>query len=300
MLALPGNIPLFPKWVWIAMGGVANFGGVRGNHREFVDEFFRDHSTYWRDIYQADTLSARIYRERQAVVLGMIDRLEIPEGARVLDIGCGAGQTAVALAQREFMVTAADSVEDMLELTSQAAAEAGVIRSVKTCLADVCELMLPSDSFEIVVAMGVLPWVDRPEKAISEICRVLRSGGHLVLTVDNSWCLNQMLDPLCFPGLRPLRWRIGEMLEKLKLRHPSRPRLHRHSIKHIDGLLRRNGLQKLESKTLGFGPFTFLKQALFPDSISIRIHQKLQNLAESKVPGLRWLGTEYVVLARKN
>ncbi len=285
------------------MGSLANFGlrsGVDSKHRQFVDEFFRVHSTYWRDVYQADTLSALIYRERQAVVLRMIDSLQIPEGARLLDIGCGAGLTAVALARRKFMVTAADSVEDMLDLTSQAAAEAGVSQSVKPCLADVCELRFPSDSFDAVVAMGVLPWVDCPQNAISEIHRVLRPGGHVVMTADNSWCLNQILDPLCFPGLRPLRWRIGEMLEKLKVRRPSRPRLHRHSIKYINGLIRQVGFHILASKTLGFGPFTFFKQELFPESISIKIHLQLQNLADYKVRRLGSLGTEYVVLARKN
>ena len=264
-----------------------------------VDAFFRATSRYWKDVYEEDSLDALIYRERQSAVLALVDTLGLPERSHVLEVGCGAGLTAVALAKRGYTVDAIDTVEAMLGLTRQTAIDAGVETLVKTTLSSVFEMSFPSQHFDLAVAVGVVPWLKRPEKALLEMDRVVKSGGFVILTADNNGCLNQMLDPLCFPWLRPLRWKIGDTLERLNLRTASRPRLHRHSIRQIDELLSQAGFHKLEGKTLGFGPFTFFKRKLIPDAIGIRLHQRLQALADRQFPGIRSTGTEYIVMAGK-
>lgn len=267
--------------------------------QSFVDAFFQCHSRYWKDIYQEESLNAFIYRERKSVVLSMVDTLGLHDRSRVLEVGCGAGLTTVALAERGYVVDAIDTVEAMLDLTRRAAFEAGVGARVKTSLNKVQKMTFPLQCFELVVAMGVLPWLETPGKAVTEMNRVLKPGGCLIVTADNNWCLSQMLDPLCFPGLRPFRWKVSDMLEELKLRTAQRPRMYRHSIDYVDELLFQTGLHKLQGKTLGFGPFTQFKQKMFSDRIGIRLHQKLQALADSQFPGIRFAGTEYVVVARK-
>ncbi len=282
------------------MGGLTNLDigeARRRQHRKAVNEFFQQSSSYWRDVYRAETLSAFIYRERGAAVLEMVDKLELPVWSRILEVGCGAGLTTVALAQRGYRVNAVDTVEEMLGLTRQAVREAGIDDRVETSLADVCQLSFPTRYFELVVAVGVLPWLECPERGLSELFRVTRSGGCVVLTGDNSWCLNHILDPMCFPGLRPARWKIAETLKRLNIWNPSRPRLSRHSVKEIDRLLSQAGFRKLEGKTLGFGPFTLFKKRLLPDSLAIKVHQKLQSLADREHWGIQLLGTEYVVMA---
>ncbi len=267
--------------------------------QSFVDEFFQYHSRYWRDIYQEETLNALIYRERKSAVLAMASTLELPERSRVLEVGCGAGLTTVALAERGYAVDAIDTVEAMLDLTRQAALDAGVEIRVKTSLVNVLDMSFPSKRFDLVVAMGILPWLETPGKALLEIGRVLKPCGYLILTADNNWCFSQMLDPLCFPGLRPLRWKIADLMEEFNLRTAERPRMHRHSIEYIDELLWQAGFQKVQGRTLGFGPFTLFKQKLLPDRIGIKLHKRLQALADSQFPGIRVAGTEYVAMAMK-
>lgn len=264
-----------------------------------VDAFFQYHSHYWKDIYQEGSLDALIYRERKSAVLTMADGLELPESSPVLEVGCGAGLTTVALAERGYCVDAIDTAQDMLDLTRREALEAGVESQVKTSLNKVQSMSFSSQRFELVIAMGVLPWLKLPGKALVEMSRVLKPGGHLIVTADNHWCLSQMLDPLCFPGLRRFRWKVAELLEEFKLRSTERPRMYRHSVQDVDGLLAQACLQKVQGKALGFGPFTLFKQNLLPDRIGIRLHQKLQSLADSQFPGIRSAGTEYVVMARK-
>lgn len=284
------------------MGGLVDTNSLTtetGRYQSVVDAFFRDSSRYWRDVYQEDSLDAFIYRERQSAVLAMVDQLGLPARSHVLEVGCGAGLTAVALAQRGYAVEAIDTVEAMLNLTRQAATDAGVGTLIKTTLRSVLEMSFPPQ-FDLVVSMGVTPWLEQPGKAILEMGRVLKPGGHVILTADNHWCLNQMLDPLCFPGLRPVRWKIGDALERLNLRTASRPRLHRHSIKQIDGLLNRAGFQKVQGLTLGFGPFTLFKRKLLTDRVGIKLHRHLQVLADRQFPGIRSTGIEYVVMGKKS
>lgn len=278
---------------------IGSSSGFNNGSRKVVDDYFRDHSSYWRDVYQFETLSACIYRERQRAVLAIVDSLGLPGRSSVMEVGCGAGLTTVALAKRGLAVTAVDTVEDMLSLTRLASVKGGVDTCVKTILADVQRLSFPSQFFDLVIAVGVLSWLGRAENALAELFRVIRPRGHVILTVGNNWCLNQILDPLCFPGFRPMRWRIATVLENFKVRSPSRPRLHRHSIGYFDRLLRQAGLRKLGWQTLGFGPFTSFRKRLLPDSAGIKVHRALQGLADRQFPGIRSLGVAYVVLAQR-
>ncbi len=270
-----------------------------GQFQKTVDTFFHSHSSYWRDVYQKDNLSGVIYRERRSVVLSILDNLRLTKTSRILEVGCGAGSTTVAMLKRGYMVNAVDTVEDMIELTRQAADEAGLGANLETSSEDICQLSFHSRHFDLVVAVGVLPWLEHPAKAILELDRVTKPGGYIMLTAANKWCLNQVLDPLCFPGLRPLRWHIAEILEKFNIWDHSKPRLHRYSVKQIDAILSQAKLQKLVGKTVGFGPFTFFKQKLLPDRAGVKVHQKLQALADRHLPGIRSCGVGYVVLAQK-
>lgn len=270
-----------------------------GQYQNAVDTFFHDRSYYWRDVYQKDTLSAFIYRERRSAVLAILDNLRLPKNSRILEVGCGAGSTTVAMLKMGYRVSAVDKVADMLELTSQAAEEAGLSADLQTSSDDICQLSSPAGHFDLVLAVGVLPWLECPVMALLELERVTKSGGYIILTAANKWCLNQALDPLCFPGMRPVRWHIAEVLENFKIWNRSRPRLHRYSVRQIDNLLSHVKLQKIAGKTVGFGPFTIFKQKLLPDSIGVKVHQVLQALADRHIPGIRSLGVGYIVLAQK-
>ena len=114
-----------------------------GQYQKAVDTFFHNRSSYWRDVYQKDTLSACIYRERRSAVLSILDNLGLPKYSRILEVGCGAGSTTVAMLKRGYRVNAVDTVEEMLELTRQAADEAGLGADLQTSSDDICQLYFP-------------------------------------------------------------------------------------------------------------------------------------------------------------
>jgi hypothetical protein len=59
------------------------------------------------------------------------------------------------------------------------------------------------------------------------------------------------------------------------------------------------GLAVVRCVTLGFGPFTFLARDLLSEPRAIRLHGWLQERADRRVFGLRSLGAQHLILARK-
>jgi hypothetical protein len=64
-------------------------------------------------------------------------------------------------------------------------------------------------------------------------------------------------------------------------------------------LLASNGLRPQDGVTFGFGPFTLFGHHVLPTRAGLWLDRRLQSLADRATPGLRWLGTDYMVVARK-
>jgi ubiquinone/menaquinone biosynthesis C-methylase UbiE len=99
---------------------------------------------------------------------------------RVLDIGCGAGHTALAVAQAAAHVTAVDLTPEMLEVAAGLAAERA-IANVEFRLADVAALPFADDSFDLVTSRFSAHHYAAPTRAVAEAARVLRPGGRFLL-----------------------------------------------------------------------------------------------------------------------
>ncbi len=272
--------------------------------QERVNAYFQSRSSFWKDIYASQGVFAEIHRNRHAAVLAWVDNLALTPGSRVLEVGCGAGFMSIALARRRFRIHAIDSVESMIEQAHQNAAEAGVAHLLSLDIGDVYALTFEDASFDLVIALGVIPWLEHPERAIREMARVTRPEGHVILTADNRTRLNHLLDPLLNPALAPLKQYVKRMLEWSGLWHRSldrtEPIFHAlHDRRFIDDTLASAELVKSSSMTLGFGPFSLLRHKVLPEPLATALHHRLQRLADRGVPGFRSTGAHYLVLAGK-
>jgi SAM-dependent methyltransferase len=259
-----------------------------------VRRYFEAMAAYWQEIYGHYDVNAVIYQERSALVLSLLEELAMPVRSDVLEIGCGAGLISVALAQRGYVVKATDLVAPMLELTRQAAKKAQVTQFIETTQCDIHLLPFPNESFMLVMAIGVLPWLPSLNEPMLEMVRVLRPDGHLIVTTDNHWSFIRVLNP--FVWARLLGIRIPDRLRFWK-RH-NQPVTSRCSVRDFDARLPGLGLGKIYGKTLGFGPFWLLNR-LLPQAFGVKLHHGLQCLAETGVPLLRCAGAQYITLSKK-
>lgn len=257
-----------------------------------VTQHFQADAPFWQDVYSRHDVFSVIHRERAARAVLEVDRLAIPAGSHVLEIGCGAGLLAVQLARRGFDVEATDSTPAMIDLTRENAERSGVASSVHTGIADAHSLPFQDGRFDIVAAMGVLPWLHNPAAALREMARVLRPDGHIVTNIDNRARLTHLVDPLLNPALQPLRRALGHG-------RTSRTTARTQWRGTFDRELATAGLEKLRGFTFGFGPFTFFGRQTLRGAQAVTLHDRLQRLADRGLPGVRATGAQYMVVARK-
>jgi ubiquinone/menaquinone biosynthesis C-methylase UbiE len=267
---------------------------ARPRIQENVNTHFDATVAYWDEVYRGGDLQGVIYQQRQAAVLEYVDAANPPPGSSVLEIGCGAGHLTVRLAERNLQVSAVDASPGMVELAARQARDAGYGEQVAVSQADVHALPYEPGHFDLVVAVGVIPWLHSPPDAVAEMARVLRGGGQFVLTADNGARLSSFTDPRGLLALTPLR-RVYHALRN----RPEEAVSHLHFPSRIDRFLVQAGLQIGARRTIGFGPLSLVGRPLFGEERAIRVNNRLQALADAGKPGLRWTGWHYVVRATK-
>lgn len=261
-----------------------------------IDAYFDARRGFWTDIYGAEDVYSVIHQQRLSIALGWIDGLGLPAGAPVLDAGSGAGFATMALAQRGLLVRATDSAEGMVEATRRNAGGAGLADRVSAQRGDVQSLPFDDESFDLALALGVLPWVPSAAIAVAELSRVVRRGGHVIVNVDNAARLTRLLDPKSNPRMEPVKRRVKRLLGRQAADGVD---ANWHSRRELDAIIARAGLEKVHGRAFGFGPFSVLGRPVLGDQAAIAVHRRLQALADRQVPGLATTGAQYIVLARR-
>ena len=106
------------------------------------------------------------------------------EGARILDLGCGTGRNAVALAQAGAKVLAVDPSAELLAAARERA-EAAEVR-VELHQAELAELaFLRSDSIDAAISVMALASTDDLARVFRQVHRVLKPEAPLVCSVPH-------------------------------------------------------------------------------------------------------------------
>lgn len=269
--------------------------------QQLIDHYFATSAAQWDELYSQPGLSGFIYQHRRRVALQWLLDLQLPQGAKIADIGCGAGCTTLPLAASGFQVAAIDRVSDMLRRVEQKAALSGVAGRINTFIGDAHSLNFESESFDVVLALGVIPWLDSPFRALTEFVRVLRPGGHVLVSSDNGMRLNFLFDPLDNPIITPLRRRVTRQLRRWGWVRPKNGvEVHMFSPRRFTRMLDAAGATPVRSSTIGFGPFTLFRKPLLPEGLGLQVASRLQSIADCGFPLLRFSGAHSLVLAQKS
>ena len=112
---------------------------------------------------------------------------------KLLDIATGTGDLAIQAVKMmpDVKVTAVDISEQMMKIGQEKVQKAGLAGSISFDKQDCTQLTIPDASYDAVTAaFGIRNFADL-DKGLSEMCRVLRKGGHL--------CIIELTTPVAFP-----------------------------------------------------------------------------------------------------
>jgi SAM-dependent methyltransferase len=132
------------------------------------------------------------------VISGKLRRMGRLSGERLLDVGCGDGTFTRVLDEKFREICGIDVQDTFLEQFRLA-----VRNDARFAIANMSasEMLFPDEHFDTVITIETLEHIPDLDGAASEICRVLRRGGELLITVPNRWF------PFENHGARIGRWR---------------------------------------------------------------------------------------------
>ncbi|MFQ5771347.1 MAG: class I SAM-dependent methyltransferase [bacterium] len=137
---------------------------------------------------------AKFARARGEFVADILTSIKLIANLKVLDIGCGEGGTALALAHRGANVVALDFNPKRVQKLKQKVVHYN--KHIAVVEGHVEDLRYPNASFDWVILQDVLEHLPNPDRAIKEIRRVLKPGGLVYISTPNRWSpFNFICDP---------------------------------------------------------------------------------------------------------
>ncbi len=202
--------------------------------------------------------------------LGALLKLVKPQaGWQVLDVGTGAGHTAMLFAPHVAHVIASDLTAEMLAKTAKLAAARG-LSNVETRTADAEALPFEDNSFDLVTTRLAFHHFPNPKQAISELARVLKPGGLLGFT-DNITA--------------PDKQAAGYYNAYEKLRDPSHHWVYPQA--RLEAMFERAGLQVEQASPILSKEMEFHKWAgrqHVPDGDKAKLLEMMRNIPEALQP----------------
>lgn len=165
--------------------------------------------------------------------------IPVKEEMRVLDLGCGKGDTVFFLAQKGASVVGIDYSEDAIALAQRAfkKQQADIQKRVSFFVQDAKQLDFPKDSFDGVVSLDVFEhlYPEELEVVLENIAWVLKKDGFLFVHTEANKIYADVIHPwYVYPMSRFLVWINTFLTGKTYPHLPKDPRNALHKKQHVN------------------------------------------------------------------
>jgi len=208
---------------------------------------------------------------RQKYILDMIDGSR----GKALDVGCGSGAMLVDLTKRGFEAFGVDISANMLKSARELSSKLG-LREPPSLVADIENLPFAKGSFDLIICAGVVEYLTRDDRALSEISRVLRSDGTAFITVTNA------LTPYFFLETVAKISSIWPKMISLANGGVPFPRARVHAPFSLVNMAAKTGLEEVDRAYFDFTPFPFPLGVNFPN-LRKSLGLKMEKLSKTRL-----------------
>jgi 2-polyprenyl-6-hydroxyphenyl methylase/3-demethylubiquinone-9 3-methyltransferase len=154
------------------------------------NRFYEDLGERW---YQDDRHPIALLRAETRARLAYIEQVlgaQAPQGAKVLDLGCGGGFITIPLACRGYDIRGIDISANALAVAQKHLPEG---KKISFRQGDVCHLRETAGTYDAVLMMDILEHLEDREAAIGEASRMLKPDGLFLFHTFNRNVLSYLL-----------------------------------------------------------------------------------------------------------
>jgi ubiquinone/menaquinone biosynthesis C-methylase UbiE len=256
---------------------------------ESVRTFFdSDADRYRTDRYpeRPATCEQLSYLVRREYVLAMLAE-GAPNPGRVLDVGCGPGVYTNALVDRHWQVWGTDLSSRMLVVAKESVRNRG---GAEFAVGQTTSLPFPDASFDAIICIGVMAYVEDDEKTVAELARVLKPGGCAVIQLANRYAPIRLEQRLRWIVSRRVLRRAPDEEDRLR----QSVTLAVHEPQPFGELCRRFGLMPRSSRFYDFRTPGLVR--LWPQA-AVAIGRAFETVGDRG--WLAWWGSGYLVRLEK-
>jgi ubiquinone/menaquinone biosynthesis C-methylase UbiE len=224
---------------------------VRANADQVIEHFDKLSTTRdWSRLYaSADGRNYHFHVRRSRVLELLPEKL-----GRVLDIGCGPGVMTEVVLERGGVFEGLDLSPEMVREGKE---KFGHLDGVHFAEGNIEALDADNNSYDQLICMAVIEYLKTPDKALSEIARVLKPGGIAIITVPKRWNISS----LTVAAMKPVR-AVASLLGAATADKLPRLRL---QPDELDNAARRAGLIPDGGSQYHYTPFPYPLTRVAPD-----------------------------------
>ena len=237
----------------------------------------------WSRLYaSADGFNYHFHVRRNRVLELLPQRL-----GRVLDVGCGPGVMTEVVLERggEF-----DGVDLSPEMVREAQEKFGRLDGVHFAVGNIEAIEAADNSYDQLICMAVLEYLNTPDRALAEMVRVLKPGGIAIITTPKRWHVSRVT----VAATKPVRL-LAKMMGAATADHLPRLRL---QPQELDQAARRAGLIPDGGSQYHFTPFAYPLTRVAP-GLTMRLNMPFEKFHGQRGAFLSFWAHGYVGRYRK-